>query len=306
MKIAFISGVRFGYELLSYLLENNYKISIVFSYDDSKKTSYSDFASFDDLTKKNNITHVKVKNINDEQNVELLRSIAPDVILVMGWSQILKKEILEIPRLGVVGSHPTELPKFRGRAPIPWTIIRGLKESALTFFYMKEGVDDGDILDQRNFKISMYDDASSLYEKIIFLGKQMILENINLLEKGMAKRIIQDESKFIEYWPKRTPEDGKIDWSTSAKDIHTLIRATTHPYPGAFTFFKKSKLKIWTAKYYEDKNDRPGRICEINPEGVTVGTAKGTVLIQSVSLNEQSEVSSTTIFTKDDIGLVLE
>ncbi|MGI0022956.1 MAG: methionyl-tRNA formyltransferase [Nitrososphaeraceae archaeon] len=305
MKIAFISGVKFGLELLTSILENKWQVSIVFSYDESKKRIYSDFGSFDEITNKHKINHVKVQNINDAENVETLKAIKPDVILVMGWSQLLREEILKIPKIGVIGSHPTLLPKYRGRAPIPWSIIKGLKESGLTFFYMKEGADDGDILDQRRFKISSSDDATSIYEKVTALGKTMLLENLPLLENGKTKRVKQDESKFIEYWPKRTPEDGKIDWSKTGIEIHTLIRATTHPYPGAFTFFKKSKLKIWKALYLNEKNYGIGKIIQVNDKGVKVGAGKGNILLRKVSVDEENEILASKAFSKDDVGLFL-
>jgi methionyl-tRNA formyltransferase len=306
MKIVFISGVKVGLELLNAILENGWKISAVFSYDDSKKFNYSDYMSFDEITAKYGIKHIKVQNINDQSNVNLIKSIEPDLILVMGWSQLLKKEILSIPKIGVIGSHPTMLPKYRGRAPIPWTIIKGLKESALTFFYMKEGTDDGDILDQRKFEISDDDDASSLYIKITNLGKIMLLENLKLFEKGEAKRILQDESKFIEFWPKRIPEDGKIDWSKNGKEIHTLIRASTHPYPGAFSSFGKPKLKIWKAKYVNEPSVGIGKIAEIGKDGVKVGTGQGNILLQVVNLDDEKEMLAINLFSTKDVGQILK
>ena len=170
MNIIFIGGVKFSRDLLESILENNWSISSVFSYDNSKKKFYSDFASFEEITTRFNVKHFKVDNINDKKNIEIIKEIKPDLILVMGWSQLLKNDILKIPKLGVIGSHPTELPKYRGRAPIPWSILKGLKESALTFFYIDEGTDDGDIIDQRKFKITDNDDATSIYNKIIEIG----------------------------------------------------------------------------------------------------------------------------------------
>jgi len=306
MKIAFISGVKFGHELLTDLLANNLPVSIVFSYEDSKREKYSDFCSFDNIAKKYKIKNIKVKNINDSKNVEILRTLKPDLILVMGWSQLLKADIIKIPKFGVIGSHPTELPKYRGRAPIPWSIIKGLKESALTFFYIEEGVDNGDIFAQNKFKITAEDDAASIYEKIINLGKRMLLENLPLVESGNIKKVKQDEDQFIEYWEKRTPDDGRIDWSKSAKEIHTLIRATTHPYPGAFSFFKNSKLKIWKANYLDIIGKQPGEIIDVNKEGVTVSTGKGVILIKKANLDNNSEIDAEKLFTKNDIGLVLK
>ena len=127
MKIVYVSGVKFGYSLLEEILEHNFEISAVISYSDSKKSIYSDFASFDSICNKFNIQNIKVNNINDAENIEFIKSLKPDLILVMGWSQLLKKDVIEISRLGVIGSHPTELPKYRGRAPIPWSIIKELR-----------------------------------------------------------------------------------------------------------------------------------------------------------------------------------
>jgi len=279
---------------------------MVFSYDKSKQKFYSDFASLDDLTKKYKINHIKVQNINEQKNIDMLRLIKPDLILVMGWSQLLKKEILSIPKIGVIGSHPTMLPKYRGRAPIPWTIIKKLKESALTFFYMKEGADDGDILDQRKFNVTIEDDASSLYVKITNLGKIMLLQNLKLIKQGQGKKTPQDESKFIEFWPKRTPDDGKIDWSKKGEEIHTMIRANTHPYPGAFSFFGKSKIKIWKGKFVNESSIGEGRITKISKEGVMVGTGQGNILLQVISLNNGKEMLANNIFFIDDVNKMLK
>ena len=126
MKIVFIGGVRFSHAILEIILKENIQIDAVFSYDKSKEKNYSDYISFDEITKRHKIKHIEVMNINDEENVKLINEIQPDIIFVFGWSQLLNNEILKIPKLGVIGSHPTELPKYRGRAPIPWSIIKGL------------------------------------------------------------------------------------------------------------------------------------------------------------------------------------
>jgi methionyl-tRNA formyltransferase len=306
MKIVFISGVAFGHEILSAILEKNWKISIVFSYNDSKKNIYSDFASFDKITQKHGIKHVKVEKINDNQNIELLKTVNPDIILVMGWSQIIKKDILKIPTIGVVGSHPTELPKYPGRAPIPWTILKELKKSAVTFFWIDEGTDSGDILDQEIFSIDEDEDATSLYSKITNLGKKMILRNLESIEYGVINRRKQDVSKFVEYWNKRTPDDGKITWSCSSNDIYKVIRATTNPYPGAFTYFRNRKLKIWKALLTTKKISKPGQIIEINNTGVSIGTGDNIIIIQDISFDKGIQIKAKEFFSDSDIGHILE
>ena len=306
MKIVYVSGVKFGYHLLDTILKNNFKISTVFSYCDSKKSIYSDFVSFDSICNQFQIQNIKVDNINDEENIKILKSLKPDLILVMGWSQLLKKDIIQIPKLGVIGSHPTELPKYRGRAPIPWTIIKELSESALTFFYIEEGVDDGDIFAQEIFSISSDDDATSLYDKITNLGKKMIIKNLRLLENGKSKRIKQIQSKFIEYWPKRIPDDGLIDWSKPCKEIDTLIRATTYPYPGAFTFFKNQKIIIWKSIFSETKICHPGKILDVTSNYVIIGCVNGQIKIKSAELLNGKSIFDQNIFTKNDIDSCLD
>jgi methionyl-tRNA formyltransferase len=304
MKIAFIGGVKFSHEILSTMLDNGWNISLVFSYDDTKKKYYSDIKNFAELTTKYDVKHIQVNNINDDENIKIFQEIKPDLILVMGWSQLLNNEIIKIPKLGVIGSHPTELPKFRGRAPIPWSIIKKLKESALTFFYIDEGIDDGDILDQRKFNILDEDDATSIYQKMIDLGKKMILDNLLILKNNEVTRKKQNQSKFIENWPKRTMEDGKINWNDPSEEIHRLIRATTSPYPGAFTKFKNEKLIIWKSNFLDDLNNNPGVISEIENNYVLIGTGKGTLKIFKASYMNKCRLNE--IFSPSDVGLKLE
>lgn len=305
MKIIFIGGVKFSYEILKTILENNWNISVVFSYDDSKKEKISDFISLDELCSKYNLQNIKIDKINAQNNIEIIKKIEPDIILVMGWSQLLNSEIISIPKIGVIGSHPTELPKYRGRAPIPWSILKGLKTSALTFFFIEEGTDNGDILDQRSFKLSSNDDATSVYKKVESVGKEMIQDNLTKLQNGNYTRKKQDVSNFIENWEKRGPQDGIIDWSRNSQEIHTLIRATTHPYPGAYTIFNGSKLIIWGAEFSNEQSKGVGKIMRVNNFNVKIGTGKGVIILKRISFNDNKEVPISKIFTKDNVDSIL-
>lgn len=306
MEIIFIGGVTFSQELLHHIILKKWKISAVFTYAENKKNNYSDFASLEEVTEKSNIKCVKVQNINDDENIELIKKINPDLILVMGWSQILKSQILTIPKLGVIGSHPTELPKYRGRAPIPWSILKGLKTSALTFFWMKDGIDDGDILDQQFFEILDSDDATSIYNKITELGKTMLHQNLSLIKSGIIKKVKQDSNKFVEYWNKRNPEDGKINWKDSGITIHNLIRATTKPYPGAFTMLKNKKLIIWRSKLINDENNAPGKILDISKHDFKIGTSQGTILVTEFSYDKKISTHPLEIFSNNILNQILD
>lgn len=306
MKIIFIGGVRYSHSLLSHILDIGWNVEAIFSYDESKKKYYSDFICFEKLAKKFDITHILVDNINDKKNIEIIKKINPDLILVMGWSQLLNSEIIKIPKIGTIGSHPTELPKYRGRAPIPWSILKGLKQSALTFFYIQEGVDDGDILDQQKFEISDEDDATSIYEKMIDLGKKMLERNLPLIENGKQKRIKQNSSLYIESWPKRTPDDGIIDWSNSAKIIQLLIRATTRPYPGAFTYWNNKKLIIWRASTSNETSFGHGIIMAINDKNIKIGTGNGCLIVDINDLEFYDNKYTTETLSNISLGQIFK
>ena len=305
IKIIFISGVKFGFDVLESILEKDWKIEASFSYLPEKKKFYSDYANFETLTKKHHILHKQVNNINDQENIDLIKKINPDLILVIGWSQLLKKEIIDIPKLGVIGSHPTELPKYRGRAPIPWSIIKELKTSALTFFYIQEGIDDGDIVIQKPFEIRDTDDATSLYKKMTLLGKNMLQEILPLMNSGKITGKKQNSDLFIENWPKRTPIDGKIDWSKSAREIHNLIRATTYPYPGAYAYHKGKKLIIWKSTMDYSNTNESGKII-IENNKIKIGTSVGSVYLDIVSYDSHENKNAIEIFSSADGGLHLQ
>lgn len=303
LKIVFVSGVKFGYDILSYILEKDWEISAIISYSSDLKKNFSDYANFDLLAKKYGIINKKVKKINEEENIAFIKKLNPDLILVMGWSQLLNNDIIKIPKFGIIGSHPTELPKYRGRAPIPWTIIKELKNSALTFFYIEEGVDNGDIVDQKLFEVKKSDDALIIYNKIIELGKNMLEKNLSLLKLGQVIRKKQNEDEFIENWPKRNPSDGEINWNSNAKDIDKLIRATTHPYPGAYTFFKNKKIIIWKSTFNESENFESGKIISVVDGIPKIGTKKGTISFQKISIENKPNETNKNIFSSLDIGM---
>lgn len=244
MSVVFIGSIEFSWYCLEEILKEHLAEVIgIFNIDPKYSLGVSDYRNQKNLASKYGVPHYFFRNINDIETVKKIRKLSPDLILVFGLSQIIRSEILNIPRLGVIGTHPALLPKNRGRAAIPWSIIKGLKKSGLTLFYLGEEADRGDIIDQKRWLITDHDDATSIYKKMVSAGIRLLAKNLPLIESGKAKRIPQPEKS--NWWPKRTPEDGKIDWNDSVKDIDRLIRATTWPYPGAFTNFGEAKLIIW-------------------------------------------------------------
>lgn len=286
-RFAFTAGVRIGWSCLDALCRAGHVPSLAIGYPPSL-SDRSGYRSLEDLSRKYSFQLLETEDINSPESLARLREAAPDVHLVFGWSQLLSKELLSVPTRGTLGTHPTRLPEGRGRAPIPWTLIKGLTRSAVTLFYLEEGVDCGDIVDQPEFDIGPEDDAGTLYEKIERVHVRMILENIDAVLKGTAPRKPQDHSKAT-YWPRRRPEDGKIDWSRPAGEIFNWVRGLTHPYPGAFTFLKGKKLLLWRAAQGGEAKAAPGTVVEVGADGMLVACGRGALRVLAIQLEGDVE-----------------
>lgn len=278
MRIAFIGSVEFSWHCLEEMCLAGSDVVAAFGVEERYSAGISDFRSFDDLSARFEFPLFTFHKINSEDNIRLLQRLSPDLIFVLGLSQVVTEDILRIPPKGCIGSHPALLPANRGRAAIPWAIIKRLPKSGLTFFYLTPGVDDGDIVAQREFEITRSDTAATLYGRIIRLGREMVREVVPAIENGTARRIPQDHSR-ANYWPKRTPEDGLIQWESDGLDVYNLIRAVTHPYPGAFTFIEGRKVIVWAAALEEEERvmGAPGEVLRISSKGIAVAAAKGAV-----------------------------
>lgn len=191
---------------------------------------------------------VKCRSINDPRVVETIRNAELDWLFIIGWSQIAKPAVLNATRWGAVGMHPTLLPRGRGRASIPWAILKGLTETGVTMFVLDEGVDTGPIVAQRVVPISPAETAGTLYDKIANAHVQLIRDAWHPLERGPDFFAPQDHSRAT-YWPGRTPKDGHFDPSRmSVAEVDRHIRALTRPYPGAFTLIDGKKITIWAGE----------------------------------------------------------
>jgi len=246
VKIVFIGCVELSNSLLQKLIKLEADIVGVIT---KKESNFNDdFVDLSGTCIQNNISYIYTKDINSEDTINWVKSLKPDIIFCFGWSQILKKEILDIARMGVVGFHPTLLPKNRGRHPIIWVLVLGLKKTGSTFFFMDEGADSGDILDQKEVLIRLDDDAKILYNRIIKIAEKQIEDFLPKLQTNTYTRTPQNHSEAT-YWRKRTKEDGRIDFiKMNAKEIYNLIRGLTHPYCGAHIVYKGKEIKIWTIK----------------------------------------------------------
>jgi len=263
MRILFVGGVEMGRACAEKLLLDKFGIAGIFCLPQSQ-SHRSGYADFSPLGKKYGVPVFKYDDINHAEAVEKIRQLAPDVIVLIGWSGIIGEEILAIPKRGVLGHHPTLLPRHRGNAPIPWTLINGLSRSGVTLFFLEKEIDKGDIAGQKEFSITLEDDAASVYAKATKATIELLPKVLRDMEAGKLVRIPQDPRKASR-WGKRKPEDGIIDWNCMAVYLHNWVRGLTHPYPGAFTFHSGKKLFIWKAKITPSKsagNAAPGTVLE--------------------------------------------
>lgn len=231
------------------LVKNNLNIVGILGHEPSNTNAVSGLANLKKLALENNIDYCGFQKINAEEHIQWAKSKQPDIIFAVGFSQLLTSAWLEMPTLGCIGFHPTCLPKGRGRAPLAWTILEERCASA-TFFLMGEGADDGPIFVQKKFLLTAEDDASSVETKINLAIDQALDQWLPELKQGKWNPVPQDEAS-ASWFGRRTPDDGIINWHESAYRIDRLIKASTHPHPGAFTFWKKQKINIWCCEIEE-------------------------------------------------------
>ncbi|MDP8993377.1 MAG: methionyl-tRNA formyltransferase [Pseudomonadota bacterium] len=212
-----------------------------------KRSWHSDFADLEQVAFEFGIPIMRVSDVNTEPTLELLRRLAPDVLLVVGWSRICGREFRNSAKIGALGFHPTLLPNMRGRSALAWTILLELETSGGTLFWLDDGVDSGDIAAQRSFQLPPGSTLEELIDRQRETLSRMIPPLFEQLAGGEVPGEPQDE-KNATYAAARRPEDGEIVWAHSSYEIERLIRAVSRPYPGAFTYLKGRKLVVWSAK----------------------------------------------------------
>jgi methionyl-tRNA formyltransferase len=237
---------------------------------------------------------LRVRNINLPEAVAWIRERAPDVVLVVGWTQLLKPELLRVPKIACLGFHASLLPKYRGRAPVNWAIINGETVTGNTMITLEPEADTGDIVAQRAIPITDEDDCNTIYQKVGQTEVEMLEEILPMMRRGLLPRKKQDDSQAT-VMPKRRPEDGLIDWRRSSREIYNWVRALTDPYPGAFSFLNGEKIWIWAActdgEPIASQSHRPGEVILDRQGWPWVATADGWLRILSAQRQGEPTVS---------------
>lgn len=281
-----------GCRCLEELIRQGADIRLIFTHEDSP-TEQIWFSSVRELADKHSIPYL-TSSINEPENITRVRAIAPDFILSFYYRNMIKPELLQIPKSGALNLHGSMLPKYRGRVPVNWAVINGEIETGATLHYMVEKPDAGNIVDQQKIEIGFTDTAHDVFVKVADAAETVIKRSWPKLLDGTADNVPMDLSAGS-YFGGRKPEDGRIDWSISALQIYNLVRGVTHPYPGAFTFLDGRKVVIWQA-WPVDGSAEPGRIVSTTP--LLAGTGNGVLEIKTMQMENEAETDYDTFIEK--------
>lgn len=253
MNILFMGTPDFAQCSLKEIHEANYNIiGVVTNIDKPKGRGMKLIPSpVKVYAQENNMKIYQPEKIKKNQEfLEEIKKLKPDLICVVAYGKILPQELLDIPKYGCVNVHASLLPKYRGAAPIQWAILNGDKETGITTMFMNSGMDTGDIIQTKKIKIDENETTGELWNRMSKIGASLLIETIKQIEQGTVKRISQPEQGTLA--PMLKKEMAKIDWKKSAKEIKNLVRGL-NPIMGAYTMLQNKKIKLWKVQIITEK-----------------------------------------------------
>jgi methionyl-tRNA formyltransferase len=245
-----------GARCLAALLEGGLEVALVVTHrDDPNERIW--FASVAQLAASRGIETIYAEDVTEPQILERLRRIAPDFLFSFYYRRMLGREVLDVPRRGAYNMHGSLLPRYRGRVPVNWAVLKGETQTGATLHEMVEKPDAGRIVDQEAVPIGPDDTAGEVFARVSAAAEKVMRRSLPRLMDGSAELKPQD-LKAGSYFGGRKPEDGRIDWSRPAREIHNLVRAVAPPYPGAFAEFEGATLHIHRTRLAPERAAPPG------------------------------------------------
>lgn len=285
MKIVYMGTPDFAVPTLEAMIAAGHEIVAVITQPDKPKGRGKAMACppVKEKALEYNIPVYQPVKVRDGSFVDVLTKMQPDVIVVVAFGQILPGSILEIPRYGCINVHASLLPKYRGAAPIQWSIIDGEDKTGITTMYMDVGLDTGDMLLQEETMITPEDTGGSLHDRLSNIGGKLLVETLKQIEDGTIQRIKQDDSQS-NYAKMLDKTLGLIDFNRSAVEIERLIRGL-NPWPSAYTLYENKTLKIWKGKVLEGVAEgQPGEIIRVTRDEIVIQTGNGALSVLELQL----------------------
>ena len=261
----------FAAKSLKFLIDSKYDICAVFTQPDKPKGRGYKLTPSEvkKLALENDIEVFQPAKLKTGEAFDIIKELNPDIIVVVAYGKILPKEIIEFPKYGCINVHGSLLPKYRGAAPIQWSVINGERKTGVTTMYMDEGLDTGDIILKEETDILENETSGELYERLSVLGAKLLIKTIEEIESGSTKREKQDNNNFS-YAPMLNKDMALIDWNKSANEIHNLIRGL-NPWPIAFSYINGKRFKIYKSYISNLVGKIPGEVISEKPFVIACG-----------------------------------
>ncbi|SEQ08465.1 methionyl-tRNA formyltransferase [Lachnospiraceae bacterium NE2001] len=283
MRVVYMGTPDFAVRPLKKIYEAGHEIVGVYTQPDRQKGRGKKFLPSDVkvAAQELGLNVFQPERLREESVVEELRSLAPDVIVVAAYGQILSEDVLNIPKYGCINIHASLLPKYRGASPIEASIINGDEKTGVTIMYMAKGLDTGDMINKAEIEIGLHN-TESLTVELSKLGADLIVKTIKELEDGTAKRIPQNDDESC-YAGKLDKAMGEIDWTKSATEIERLVRGL-YPWPCAYTTLDGKSIKLVSAEVVDVVDDSVdvGKVCEVTKKYFTIKCGEGALKIKTL------------------------
>lgn len=286
-NVVFMGTPDFAVGTLEALIDSKYEVSAVFTQPDKPKGRGKavQMTPVKEVAIEHEIPVYQPVKIREEQWIEVLKDLSPDVIVVVAFGQIIPKAILELPKYGCINVHASLLPAYRGAAPIQWAVINGDEKSGVTTMQMDAGLDTGDMLLKEEVILDEKETGGSLFDKLSEVGAKLLIRTLQALEDGTAQPEKQPEESPTPYAQMLTKKSGSIDWTRSAKEIECLIRGL-NPWPSAYTAWRGKTLKIWAASVRGaeegDEAAAPGTVVKVTKHELLVQTGDGVLALEEL------------------------
>lgn len=285
MEYVLFCGFKIGFLALKTIIENGTNLRLVIVEKEHGHELEKFYDAIVELCEEKGISYLDSKqSVAYEEKLSLIK---PDYLLILGYRRLIPDSVMRLTQRASVACHFSMLPEYRGFAPVNWAVINGETQSGITFFHIEDEVDSGDIVAQQPFQIEKEEDVNAVFDKCHHIFTQMLPMVLKDFERGHINRIHQDHKRAT-YTCSRSPEDGLIDWNDSSENIYNLVRGLAYPFPGAFTYFDRQELRIWSAEPFpipKYVGVVTGKVIRVIPDiGVVVLAKEGAILVKEVQL----------------------